>query len=590
MNHLFLSTLHITRYLFCSSSSNPGQALHHRQPRQCIMALPQAASSPADNTLPSNTTLKVPDGYMLLPHGMGVVPALSSEQAETKDTTGTNVHGQTQSTASNDIPPNTILKYLRKRIPLKDQSPYQKKSKVPWRETPWPEQAAPSAEQCQQVYDILRTQHANGHLRFERPAKIPPPSLEVAGCGETQLLLDGLCRTVLSGATSMKNADKAIRDVVDFYGTTTKSTEVDGQIVTPVTNCIDWNKVRMGGAEQLKTVIRSGGLQEIGSKAIMNILDSTQRTNAVRTAAFKQEMATGEPANIPGSTTLTQAQKNMEVWMFDNDIISLEHLRALPIETAMNELVQFRGVGVKTAACVILFCLQEPCFAVDTHCFRMAQWLGWLPGDIQESSGREKAFAHLDLRIPDHLKYGLHQLFIEHGQTCHRCKAITRPGNKDWDASVCPLEHILNRNKPVKKDFKIMPNKAVGIDQQHSADEALRAPDEPSTDVAETVLNPEMSKDDQTATNAPADKAPQKPVHTTRGRKRKAHNSSQPAPTLKRLFRTSKRMQNEDNTPSLQRNQVDKHKPESPCINTSPPRTRARARKEALFEKGGSLI
>ncbi|PSR77778.1 DNA glycosylase, partial [Coniella lustricola] len=312
-------------------------------------------------------------------------------------------------------------------------------------ETPWPELAAPSAEQCEQVYNILRFQHADGHLRFERPPKVPPPSLEVAGCGETQLLVDGLCRTVLSGATSMKNADKTIRDVVEFYGTITKSIEIDGQVITPVTNCIDWDKVRLGGAEQLKAVIRSGGLQATSSKAILNILETTQNTNANRTAAFRQQKLAKTPLKFPGSDALTQAQKDMEIWMFDNKIISLEHLRALPTETAMNELVQLKGVGIKTAACVILFCLQEPCFAVDTHCFRMAKWLGWLPNNLHENSGREKAFAHLDLRIPDHLKYGLHQLFIEHGQSCHRCKAITKPGNKDWEASICPLEHLLNR-------------------------------------------------------------------------------------------------------------------------------------------------
>lgn len=336
---------------------------------------------------------------------------------------------------------------VRKRIPVKDQSPYQRKSKVLWGETPWPEHIAPLPEICENIYEVLKKEHVSGKLQFERPAKIQPPSLEVAGCGETPLLLDGLCRTVLSGATTMKNANTAIQNVSETYGTVTKSTVLDGAEVTLVQGCIDWNNVRLQGQPNLKAAIHCGGLQEVGSKAIIGILEKTYAINSERTAAFIQEKATGVPANVPGSDVLTQGQKDMEIWMFENGIISLEHLRVLSIEAAMNELVSFPGVGVKTAACVILFSLQEPCFAVDTHCFRLAQWLGWLPVQIREDSGREKAFAHLNLRIPDHLKYGLHQLFIEHGQTCHRCKSSTRDGNKDWDNSPCPLDHLLSRNK-----------------------------------------------------------------------------------------------------------------------------------------------
>lgn len=309
----------------------------------------------------------------------------------------------------------------------------------------------PSAADCEHVFEILRGHHANGKLRFERPAKVPPPSLEVAGCGETQQVLDGLNRTILSGSKSMKNANNAIQNIVQRYGTITKSTMISGEKITPVKGCIDWNKVREMGMAELKAVIGCGGLQQVGSEAVGNVLDTTYTVNNERIAAFKEEKETGIPADVGGAELLTQSQKDMEIWMFDNGILSLEHLRALPMETVMNQLIQFRGVGVKTAACVILFCLQEPCFAVDTHCFRIAQWLGWIPQHLKEDSGRDKAFAHLDLRIPDQLKYGLHQLFIEHGQNCHRCVAGTVEGTKSWQDCVCPLEDLLSRQKAVRR-------------------------------------------------------------------------------------------------------------------------------------------
>lgn len=249
----------------------------------------------------------------------------------------------------------------------------------------------------------------------------------------------------------MKNANNAIQNIVQRYGSITKSATIDGEEITPVKNCIDWNKVREMGKEELRVTIGCGGLQKVGSEAVANVLETTYTVNNERITAFKQEKEIGIPADVAGAATMAQSQKDMEIWMFDNGILSLEHLRALPMETVMNQLVQFRGVGVKTAACVILFCLQEPCFAVDTHCFRIAQWLGWIPQHLREDSGRDKAFAHLNVRIPDHLKYGLHQLFIEHGQNCHRCVAGTVEGTKNWQDCVCPLEDLLSRQKTASK-------------------------------------------------------------------------------------------------------------------------------------------
>lgn len=334
-----------------------------------------------------------------------------------------------------------------KRVLKKNQPPYQQYTSVAWGKTPFPEHVHLSETDCEKIFEILKSHHASSKLNFKRPSKVPPPSLEVAGCGETQLLLDALARTCLSGATNMKNADNTIKKVVEYYGTINKSAILGGEEVHPVANCIDWDRVRREGIARFEEVIRCGGLQKTGSRAVLGILNSTHLENAERVTSFKDERATGVPARVSGTEKMTQEQKDMEIWMFDNGVISLEHLRNLPAETAMNKLVQFHGVGVKTAACVLLFCLQEDCFAVDTHCFRLASWLGWIPAHLKCDSGRDKAFAHLNLRIPDHLKYGLHQLFIEHGQNCYRCKANAVQSSKQWGECECPLEALLKRKK-----------------------------------------------------------------------------------------------------------------------------------------------
>ena len=125
----------------------------------------------------------------------------------------------------------------------------------------------------------------------------------------------------------------------------------------------------------------------------------------------------------------------------DQNHLSLNHLHSLSSEDAMIELTKYPGIGPKTAACVVLFCLQRPCFAVDTHIFRLCKWLGWVPATgVNEVT----AFNHLEVRIPDHLKYSLHQLFIRHGKDCPRCRAITGQGAAGWDDG-CVIDHLVTR-------------------------------------------------------------------------------------------------------------------------------------------------
>lgn len=98
---------------------------------------------------------------------------------------------------------------------------------------------------------------------------------------------------------------------------------------------------------------------------------------------------------------------------------SLQHLASPALSDAeiMEELLSYDGVGPKTAACVLLFCLGRNSFAVDTHIYRLSKLLGWVP----MKADRILAQAHLDLKIPEELKYPLHVLLIQHGRACKGC-------------------------------------------------------------------------------------------------------------------------------------------------------------------------
>ncbi|KAL1882084.1 hypothetical protein VTK73DRAFT_2493 [Phialemonium thermophilum] len=277
--------------------------------------------------------------------------------------------------------------------------------------SPYPYRVEPTAKACQEVYDILTRHH--GEVR--PPEKVPPPSLNVAGCGEVPSVLDALLRTLISGNTLMARADEAVRGLVKVFGTVKNN---DGII------SINWNKVRLSPLSSLVEAIKPAGCNRLKGQEIKTILDMVYEANSLRL-----EVVDGTTSGRQGVT--------------DNDL-SLEHFRQMTKQEALDEFVKFPGVGVKTAACVTLFCLQIPCFAVDTHVHKFSKWLAWVPSDASELD----TFNHCDYVVPERFKYGLHQLFIRHGQQCFKCRKATRPGTSEWNnAPECPLEYLLNRSK-----------------------------------------------------------------------------------------------------------------------------------------------
>ncbi|KAI0968774.1 DNA glycosylase [Xylaria arbuscula] len=353
-----------------------------------------------------------------------------------------------------------------KRIPRKTKdNPY---GLTPGR-SPFPDWQAPSAAQCEEVYRLL----AEVHGEVKQPATIPAPSLEVAGCGEVPSVLDALLRTLLSGAVTFDGADNMMKAIVKEYGV------VDDELAK---GSISWNNVRLSTIEELEDTIRIGGLAKRKSTAIKGILDMVHQDNTDRREAYLAEKATGVPADVYGASEKTQSQKDLEILKTERDILSLDHLHGLSVDEAMKQFTKFPGIGVKTSACVILFCLQQPCFAVDTHVHRFSRWLGWAPIKADEND----TFSHLEVRCPDHLKYGLHQLFIHHGKQCGRCKMSTVEGTKDWEEIVCPLEHLLVRGKRMTKVQKKPKKKAKADNTEASSHEGESEPD--LSDIDEAIF------------------------------------------------------------------------------------------------------
>lgn len=83
---------------------------------------------------------------------------------------------------------------------------------------------------------------------------------------------------------------------------------------------------------------------------------------------------------------------------------------------------------------------------MDTHVWEIGKALGWVP----PSAGRDDAYDHLNLKVPNHLKYDLHVLLVEHGKRCPACAkggrvvgggaaASSPDGGASSSAAPCPL-------------------------------------------------------------------------------------------------------------------------------------------------------
>ncbi|KAI9739202.1 MAG: hypothetical protein M1834_007415 [Cirrosporium novae-zelandiae] len=296
-------------------------------------------------------------------------------------------------------------------------------------ETPYPDWPHPTPEECQQVNDLL----AEIHGKVEAPKTIPMPSLTVSGCGEVPSILDALIRTLLSAATTGTNSARAFQGLVDKFGILQDGIGKGS---------VDWNAVRQADVKDVFQAIKSGGLADTKSKRIKEILDMVYKENKAKRYAFLKARKDDEADGLERAENETKRGKQAEITRVDEHVLSLDHLHALSSDDALNTLIKYPGIGPKTASCVLLFCMQRPSFAVDTHVFRLCKWLKWVPPD---KATRNSTYSHCEVRIPDHLKYPLHQLLIKHGKTCPRCRAATRENSDRWEEG-CPIDHLVERS------------------------------------------------------------------------------------------------------------------------------------------------
>ena len=166
--------------------------------------------------------------------------------------------------------------------------------------------------------------------------------------------LDGLIQTILSQHTSDINSERAFDNLRRTYPT--------------------WEMVHHAPIEGVVEAIKGGGL--------------------ARTKAARIQSVVGQI-------------------FADTGAYSLDFLEEKSTEEAMEYLGAFHGVGPKTVACVLMFCMGRPVLPVDTHVFRVS----WRLGLIEERIGEGKAHNALQEIVPDERVYAFHVHLIRHGRT-----------------------------------------------------------------------------------------------------------------------------------------------------------------------------
>jgi len=101
----------------------------------------------------------------------------------------------------------------------------------------------------------------------------------------------------------------------------------------------------------------------------------------------------------------------------------LSHLAAMEVEEARLELSAIKGIGAKSANCILLFSLGRPAFPVDTHVYRVLHRIG-----VHKT--RDLAIANLELRdaVPAGTHFVLHMNVIRHGREVCQARKPQCPG------------------------------------------------------------------------------------------------------------------------------------------------------------------
>ncbi len=150
---------------------------------------------------------------------------------------------------------------------------------------------------------------------------------------------------------------------------------------------------------------------------------------AVRDALLKDVIEAIRPAGLANQKG-ARIQAILASITVQRGALDLSFLKEYTPEVAFDWLMQFKGVGPKTASIVLQFSLGMPAFPVDTHIYRVSGRLGLRPPKMSV----EKTHKHLAAQFPPETYYTAHLNIIRLGREICRAR---KPR-----CEACPLQDL----------------------------------------------------------------------------------------------------------------------------------------------------
>lgn len=199
-----------------------------------------------------------------------------------------------------------------------------------------------------------------------------------------------------------------------------------------------WTKKRRDPFETLVTTIISQNTADLNTERAFEALSKSFEISpeALAKAKIREIEAAIKVAGLYKSKAKSIKQASFTI--HGKYCGTLESILSLPLEEARKTLMQFTGVGPKTADVVLLFSANRPTVPVDTHVNRVSKRLGFAPEKGDYEAVRNSLQSLFD--PADYL--AVHLLFIAHGRkTCKAPRPLCRqcpvnkccPSNGLWD-------------------------------------------------------------------------------------------------------------------------------------------------------------
>ncbi len=169
-------------------------------------------------------------------------------------------------------------------------------------------------------------------------------------------------------------------------------------------------------------------------RAYESLRDRFPTWEAVRAAPRREVEDAIRPAGL-WKQKARVLQETLTAIAGERGALDLTHLRRLTDHEVIEYLTSLRGVGVKTAACVLCFSLGREYMPVDTHVHRAARRLGLIPA--RATADQAHGLLNRDASVPSELRFSFHIQLIRHGRAV--CRA-SRPA-----CSECVLEDLCPR-------------------------------------------------------------------------------------------------------------------------------------------------